>query len=243
MTRAAAERRNVDSPQGPALPGWATVLTLILGIMLAGGPVAASTPAEIAREVLSQSAYQHQLPAASLAETTVKIPTQEPVRLNLPDWLYQVAKLLIYGLLAVGAIGLAVYLWRFLVESSGRGETSTNGAAAAADGAMPAAAAGPTLREADALAEAGRFADAVHLLLGAALYFLRQRIAPGLADSLTSREVIDVVDMPEERRAALLGIVGTVEVSHFGDRPVDAGSYGRCRDFFATLTGSGAEPA
>lgn len=191
-------------------------------------------------DVLSSSAYQRELPAAALPETEAapepeRLPPSEPLR--PPEWLFEVAKVLVICLLVAAAIGFALYLYRTI---SGRARSEAfedNSAARSGDAAIPADIADPTLNQADALAAEGRFADAVHLLLGAALAYLKRRIAPGLAESLTSREVIDVVSLADAGRSALHEIVDTVEISHFGGRAVDDSDYQVCRACFATLTG------
>ncbi|MGE0190720.1 MAG: DUF4129 domain-containing protein [Planctomycetota bacterium] len=119
-------------------------------------------------------------------------------------------------------------------------------------GPMPRAAAPPAaappepdlvrpLDEAEQLALEGRHAEAVHLLLLRSLRVLAE--AHGLPASLTSREIVRDIPMPDAAREALADLVGEVERSLFGGRPVDESAWLRCRDRHATLLQALARPA
>jgi hypothetical protein len=89
---------------------------------------------------------------------------------------------------------------------------------------------------ADDLARAGRFAEAMHLLLLTSLADLRRRLDLRFADSLTSREIQRRVSLPERGKAAFGALVGAVELTHFGGRPVDEENYWACRSQYDLLT-------
>lgn len=238
--------RGVHTRAVRALAACGIALCCLLTAPISSAP-RADPIGETAADVLSNPAYQTKLPVGALPEATdqndVDVEPAERHSLSLPEWLFEVARILLFCVLGVAVLGAALYLHR-MIEDRNRAEKDEDPRQAQrSDAAIPAEVADPTLREADALAAQGRFAEAVHLLLGAALAYLKQRIAPGLAESLTSREVIDVVDINDNRRSALLSIVGTVEVSHFGGHPVDSGGYDHCRSCFAILTGNTAAPA
>ena len=82
------------------------------------------------------------------------------------------------------------------------------------------------LDSAERLAAAGRFAEAIHVLLLETLAALSR--AAQLAPSLTSREIVARVPLPERARDALVGLVLAVEVSRFGGAPAGEADYRAC---------------
>lgn len=103
-------------------------------------------------------------------------------------------------------------------------------------GAAEAGAARALLAEADALAAAGRFAEAVHLLLYRSVEDIEGR-RPGLVrPAMTSRELAAAHDMPAVARGAFSQIARAVEISLFGGRTIDAGAWQACRGAYAELT-------
>jgi hypothetical protein len=93
------------------------------------------------------------------------------------------------------------------------------------------------LDDIEALAAAGRFADAIHLLLLRTIGALTKASA-SLPLSLTSREILAAVPFRPGAREVLAGLVDVVEVSLFGGRPVGEADYVDCRarfDRFAAL--------
>ena len=99
----------------------------------------------------------------------------------------------------------------------------------------PAAALARPLTEAERLAAEGRFADAIHVLLLETLAALRGHTGGGVPESLTSREVLREVSMPDAAREAMGGLVAAVERSLFGNRPVDQIEYQRCTESFSAF--------
>jgi tetratricopeptide (TPR) repeat protein len=84
------------------------------------------------------------------------------------------------------------------------------------------------LADADALAEAGRYAEAVHLLLRSIEDF--EAFRPRLVQRAnTAREIAGFGAMPESVRAAFAGIMDVVEKSRFGGHAVTHEDYQRCR--------------
>lgn len=77
------------------------------------------------------------------------------------------------------------------------------------------------LADADKLAAEGRFAEAVHLLLFRSINDIQEKQQGGVPRSLTSREIGRLESLPIKVRAALSPIIGVVERSFFGGRPVD----------------------
>ena len=97
-----------------------------------------------------------------------------------------------------------------------------------------------TLEEADALAAAGRFAEAIHLLLLVAMDRLRRELGNRVAPALTSREVLDLAPIPETLAAPLTRMVSLSEIKHFGGRDAAATEYRQCRQDFLRFSGSDA---
>lgn len=90
---------------------------------------------------------------------------------------------------------------------------------AAADDWQPDhAAARNLLAEADALAAAGRFDEAVHLLLGRSLEDIQSRRPGLLKPALTARAIAAMRDLPDAARAAFGRIAEAVERSRWARR-------------------------
>ena len=89
------------------------------------------------------------------------------------------------------------------------------------------------LAEADQLATQGRYAEAVHLLLGRSIEDIGRRRPQLLKPALTARDIAQSPDLPEAARGAFTTIANVVELSHFGRRPVDASGWQQCRDAYS----------
>lgn len=85
------------------------------------------------------------------------------------------------------------------------------------------------LEEADALAKAERFAEAVHLLLFRSIEDIQERLEGGVPRSLTAREIASLGRLPDRARRALTPIILIVERSFFGGRAVDADGWQEAR--------------
>jgi len=88
---------------------------------------------------------------------------------------------------------------------------------------------------AEALARAGRYAEAIHELLLQSLSEIRAALEEQFADSLTSREILRSTQLAPEGRRALGEIIRQVELSHFGHREVGETEYLACRRSFDAL--------
>jgi hypothetical protein len=86
--------------------------------------------------------------------------------------------------------------------------------------------------EADELARAGRYAEAIHTLLLRTLIELVRATRTRVPAALTSREILARVPLVPPARAALDALVAAVEVTHFGDEVPGAADYERCRGEF-----------
>jgi len=89
------------------------------------------------------------------------------------------------------------------------------------------------LREADALAAEGRYADAVHVLLIRSVDDIARRRPRLVRPGLTSRELGAAGAVPPRARTLFAGIAALVERSLFGGRSVDAEDWARARADYA----------
>jgi len=89
--------------------------------------------------------------------------------------------------------------------------------------------------EADALAENGRYVEAMHVLLLRSVAEMRKRLGLSFADSLTSREILRLAPLSERGRDAFGAIIFAVEGSYFGRRGASNDEYLACRNSFDAL--------
>ncbi|MEO8374898.1 MAG: DUF4129 domain-containing protein [Sphingomonas bacterium] len=92
------------------------------------------------------------------------------------------------------------------------------------------------LREADLMAEQGRYAEAVHHLLFRSIEDIAKRRPRLVRPALTSRELAGADAIPEPARHLFSGIARLVERSLFGGRPVNAEDWGSARTAYADFT-------
>lgn len=113
-------------------------------------------------------------------------------------------------------------------------------AAAARPEAEAPAASAPRLTlsfdDASRLAAEGRYAEAVHALLLAAIRHFAERSRTAIQPSRTSRELVRTLPLGPEAREAFAELVRTVELSLFGGAPVEAEDYERNLARFQALT-------
>lgn len=89
------------------------------------------------------------------------------------------------------------------------------------------------LAEADALARAGRFAEAVHLLLRRSVEDIARRRPALVRPALTARDLAAADAIPAGARGLFAGIAHVVERSLFGARAVDADDWVTARAAYA----------
>jgi hypothetical protein len=85
------------------------------------------------------------------------------------------------------------------------------------------------LAEADALAAAGRYSEAAHLLLFRSIEEIDRRRAAVIRPALTSRDIAAAPGLPPEPRGAFQRIVMMVERSLFGGAQLAAADWQSCR--------------
>jgi hypothetical protein len=160
-----------------------------------------------AAAILRDAGYQATLPRGPV-----------PRALDLPlGWLDVLLRVLLWGALAALAVLAVAWLARRL-----RGAPAD----VLLEEGAPAAPVAIQAESAEALAEAGRFADAIHALLLDTLEALSR--AARLAPSLTSREIVAGARLPAPAREALEGLVLAVERSRFGGAAAGAEDYRAC---------------
>ena len=95
------------------------------------------------------------------------------------------------------------------------------------------------LREADAMAAAGRYAEAVHHLLFRSIEDIARRRPRLVRPALTSRELGASEALPLPARDLFAGIARLVERSLFGGRPVDLSDWTGARAAYADFAAAG----
>lgn len=240
--------RSTDPIAPPrAIAGRLLVAALLCLALPHGAMAAASVDPDAVRRaaetVLEGDRIQQEMPSGRPAQP----PPRRPSWFDwLPDGLAKVARLLMWTVTIVVGVLLVGYLTREVIGFNRRARSRVEAASTAAErgGGNGNDAIEASLAEADRLSQAGHFGEAIHVLLLCCLGELRRRRSDAqLAPSLTSREILARLSLPERAAAAFAAIVGAVELSHFGGRPADAGQYqSRRADFlrFADDSGSAA---
>jgi len=213
---------------------------LVLVVLVLPAAVrAAPDPGETAQAVAAELDLQTQLPVLKPELPELRDPPDLPAnRLNLNG---DIAQLILYAALAVG-IGLVLYTLRDRLPSFGRPRL----AARRPDAVAQAAAIERMVEaqiEADELAGQGRYAEAMHALLLRSLAEMRRRLQVSFADSLTSREILRVLDLPERGKTSLADIIGRVELVYFGLHDAGREDYAACRASYEGLTAAVAGAA
>lgn len=163
-----------------------------------------------------------------------------------PEWMASVVdfftrngsvfRIIIYLLIALFALFILYLLFpplRNFVDSRLANLRAAKNEEAEEDWAPHAAVAVELLQEADKLAAEGRYAEAVHLLLGRSIEDIGRRRPQLLRPALTARDIARSPDLPDAARGAFTTIANVVELSHFGRRPVDAAGWQQCRDAYS----------
>jgi len=88
------------------------------------------------------------------------------------------------------------------------------------------------LAEADAMAEAGRYEEAAHLLLQRSLEDIARRRPKVLRPALTSREIARVAALPNAVRGAFAAMAAPVERSLFGGRSLTRAAWEEARSAY-----------
>ncbi len=95
------------------------------------------------------------------------------------------------------------------------------------------------LAEADAFAGQGRYRDAMHSVLLAAMVHLARRFRDGAPDSATSREMLRTAQLDPSEGAALRDLVTRADRAWFGEYPSDVNDYAGARHCFQSFLSGG----
>ena len=170
-------------------------------------------------------------------EPTVQTPP------HVPDWLMAFGKLLaaaapylvyvFWGLLILGAAVILFFLARELIATRWPSMRPGKGPALGAEDWRPSVAKARTLLEdADRLAAAGRFAEAVHLILFRSIEDIEGKHPDLIRPALTSRDIAGLEGVPQTVRRTFSEIARVVERSFFGGRAVGAEEFAACREAY-----------
>jgi hypothetical protein len=153
-----------------------------------------------------------------------------------PPWLEPLAKFLaaiapalvyvFWGGVIIGALLILYFLLReFVPERWFRRKIDV----AATDWRPEPGRARELLEDADGLAAAGRFEEAIHLLLFRSIDDLTARRPGAVRPAFTSRDIAGLEALPDEARAAFARLAQAVERSFFGGRAAGAEEFGAAR--------------
>ena len=201
---------------------------------------------ELLRDIIDDGGFQTDLPFRSEAAP----PTDQRRNLaprNMPGGVRGVRGVLTaFAFVMLGAFVVVAIVGVILVlrgHSAGRAGGGRDQVTAAGRGRVVRAAdVGPPdfLERVEELGRAGRYQDAVHLMLLGAIDYLSRTAQLACRDSHTSREVVRCYDADPPRRVALRHLVDTVEHSLFRGRAVTPQRYQQCRHHLDTLLAGGA---
>jgi hypothetical protein len=144
--------------------------------------------------------------------------------------------------LALAVAGSLGFIASQIAESRRRAKPIPAAAAAEAPAAKDAPwSADRLLSEADACAAQGRYRDAVHYVLLAAMAHVASRFRDGAPESATSRELLRAAELQSQERTALRDLVSRADRAWFGFHPSGADDYAGARHCLETfLSGGGA---
>ncbi len=162
-----------------------------------------------------------------------------------PEWFLRLTEFIgahsreleIAGWLVVAAMGLTIayYLIRWLMRRDWKRDAAHEPPAWPAW--QPSARqAWLLLRDADALAAEGRYADAAHLLLLVSIQEISDRRPGQVLPALTSREIASLREISPMAQRIFGEIALVVERSMFGGRTLGAAEFARCRTAFEQFT-------
>jgi len=149
------------------------------------------------------------------------------------NWLELHWRLVEIGAVAMLVVAVAIVLWSVL---RGRERKTRTADPAQADPWRPdAALASALLADADRLAAAGRFDEAVHLLLRRSFDDIALTRPDWLTPASTAREIARLGALPAAARTAFALIAGEVERSRYALDPLRHPDWARARAAYATF--------
>lgn len=152
--------------------------------------------------------------------------------LHLLDQLAPVFRWVFWIGLALGVGAILLFIGRELIGARFPSLRRKRKAAVEPDWRPAAARARTLLEDADRLAAAGRYGEAVRLILLRSIEDIDERWPRQVRPALTSRDIAALAILPDAARRTFFGIAQVVEHSLFGGRPVDADQFAACRDAY-----------
>lgn len=247
----------IRSPRFSPERRLALAALLLAGLTLAAGAPAGAQPGSVpsaevrarAREALADPRFQRSLPSQEETDdpgrrrpvdTSAEIPGSEeeaPLDVSLPALGAGavLARTVFIVLLVVVGVLLVGWITRELLARRRRGADPRTGQEAEASPASTGERA-LVFDDASRLAAEGRYAEAVHALLLAAIRHFAERSRTAIQPSRTSRELVRLLPLSPEAREAFAELVRTVELSLFGGADVGAEDYERNLARFQALT-------
>lgn len=188
------------------------------------------------RSVKGDETIQQSLPSAPARRTAPSMPPRrERSEQTGSEAGGALASTLLWVLLGAVVLAIVVVIGREVLTRPADGQAGHK----ADDDAPPLEAlkvAAGTLDDAERLAAAGRFGEAIHTLLLQTFESIGRHAA--LPDSLTSREILRRVRAEDSAIAALRQLVVSVEVCIFGGDQPGAAEYATCRASFEQVLGA-----
>jgi hypothetical protein len=148
--------------------------------------------------------------------------------MSLPSWV-------LYGLLIAVGLLLVFLVARWGIGAYGQREGQAAPVDEVAAWRPEEKVARALLAEAEAMAAAGRYEEAVRLLLHRSLEDIQRRRPKLLRPALTSREIARVPLLPEAVRGAFEGMAAPVETSLFGGRRLDRSAWESAREAYRSF--------
>ena len=239
----------IRSPRSSPERRLALAALLLAGLVLPAGAQSGAIPsAEVrarAREALKDPRFQRALPSHEEGDERRKprrgsdpeIPGgEEPLEVSMPflGAGAVLGKVIFVVLLVVAGVLVLGWITRELLARRRSADPRT----------VPEAEASPAstgeralvFDDASRLAAEGRYAEAVHALLLAAIRHFAERSRTAIQPSRTSRELVRLLPLGPEAREAFAELVRTVELSLFGGADVGAEDYERNLARFQALT-------
>lgn len=144
------------------------------------------------------------------------------------------------GAIGLAAVGLVALIW--LIWTRRQRKARTAGADSGPAWHPDAVEAGALLADADRLAQAGDYDEAVHLLLRRSFDDIARARPDWLTPASTAREIARLAALPQAARAAFAVIAQEVERSRYALDPLGAPDWARARAAYAAFAvpGSGA---
>ncbi|WP_281044034.1 DUF4129 domain-containing protein [Sphingomonas oryzagri] len=184
-----------------------------------------------------------------LADSRIQFALPQAPKPHTPEWMRALAQWLhhawpvlkVLTWITLGGIGLFILymIVSQFVDLRWPWRRTTEEVAEEPEWRPDAAPARALLEEADALAAAGRYAEAARLILLRSVEDIMKR-RPGLVrPATTSRDLAATPEIPPSARPAFASIANVVEISLFADRGATAEAWTRARGAYADFALAG----